>query len=74
MYKELKIRLMNSLKAELDYVAQHESDNPTKFDKLLQIKNMMLIIEQYEEIEPTLAKTINNIAEKKKWEERWKKL
>lgn len=70
MYKELKIRLMNSLKAELDYVAQHESDNSTKFDKLLQIKNMMLIIEQYEEIEPTLAKTINNIAEKKKWEER----
>lgn len=69
MYPELKTRLLNSLKAELDYVTKFETDRPTKFDKILQIKNMMLLLEQYEEIEPTIAKTINELAQKKRFEE-----
>lgn len=69
MYLELKTRLMNSLKAELDYVTKFETDKMTKFDKMLQIKNIMLLLEQYDEIEPTIQKAINEIARKKKFEE-----
>lgn len=69
MYKALKFRLINSLKAELDYVAKFETDKMTKFDKMLQIKNMMLLLEQYDEIEPAIQKAINDIAQKKKFEE-----
>lgn len=69
MYLELKTRLMNSLKAELDYVAKFETDKKTKFDKMLQIKNMMLLLEQYDEIEPAIQKAINELAQKKKFEE-----
>ena len=69
MYKELKTRLMNSLKAELDYVTKFETDKMTKFDKMLQIKNMMLLIEQYDEIEPAIQKAINELAQKKRFKE-----
>ena len=69
MYKELKTRLMNSLKAELDYVIKFETDKMTKFDKMLQIKNMMLLLEQYEELEPAIQKAINELAQKKRFEE-----
>lgn len=69
MYPELKTRLMNSLKAELDYVKKFETDKMTKFDKMLQIKNMMLLLEQYEEIEPAIQKAINDLAQKKKFEQ-----
>jgi hypothetical protein len=69
MYLELKTRLMNSLKAELDYVTKFETDKMTKFNKMLQIKNMMLLLEQYEEIEPAIQKAINDLAQKKRFEE-----
>ena len=69
MYLELKTRLMNSLKAELDYVAKFETDKMTKFDKMLQIKNMMLLLEQYEKLEPAIQKAINELAQKKRFEE-----
>ena len=68
MYLELKTRLLNSLKSELDYVAKFETDKMTKFDKMLQIKNMMLLLEQYEELEPAIQKAMNELAIKKKWE------
>ena len=68
MYLELKTRLMNSLKAELDYITKFETDKMTKFDKMLQIKNMMLLLEQYEEIEPAIQKAINDIAQKKRFD------
>ena len=71
MYQELKTKLMNSLKAELDYVSKFENDKIKKYEKLLQIKNIMLLIEQYDEVEPAIQKAINELAEKKKWEERW---
>ena len=69
MYLELKTRLMNSLKAELDYITKFETDKMTKFDKMLQIKNMMLLLGQYEEIEPAIEKAINDLAQKKRFEE-----
>ena len=69
MYKELKTRLINSLKAELDYVAKSETDVITKFDKMNQIRNLIKLIENYEELEPSIAKAINEIARKKKFEE-----
>lgn len=68
MYPELKTRLMNSLKSELDYVKKFETDKSTKLDKMLQIKNMMLLLEQYEELEPAIQKAMNELAIKKKWE------
>ncbi len=68
MYLELKTRLMNSLKAELDYITKFETDKMTKFDKMLQIRNLIKLIENYEELEPSLAKAINEIARKKKFE------
>lgn len=70
MYEELRERLLKSLKDEFDYVIKFEKDKMTKFDKMLQIKNMMLILEQYEKIEPAIEKAINELAEKKRWEER----
>ena len=70
MYQELKSRLLNSLKYELDYVSKFENDKIKKYEKLLQIKNIMLLIEQYDEVEPAIQKAINELAEKKKWEER----
>lgn len=69
MYPELKTRLMSSLKSELDYVAKLETDKMTKFDKMMQIKNMMLLLENYEELEPGIAKNINKLAHKKRFEE-----
>ncbi len=69
MYLELKTRLINSLKAELDYITKFETDKMIKFDKMLQIKNMMLLLEQYEEIEPAIQKAINELAQKKRFEE-----
>ena len=69
MYLELRTRLMNSLKAELDYITKFETDKITKFDKMLQIKNMMLLLEQYDEIEPDIQKAVNELAQKKTFEE-----
>lgn len=69
MYKELKTRLIKSLNAEMNYVMKFETDKKTKFDKMLQIKNMMLLLEQYDEIEPAIQKAINNLAQKKRFEE-----
>jgi deoxyhypusine synthase len=69
MYEELKYRLLKSLEAELDYVAKFEKDKSTKFDKMLQIKNIMRLIEQYEEIEPTIKKAMNELAQKKRFKE-----
>ena len=69
MYLELRTRLMNSLKAELDYITKFETDKITKFDKMLQIKNMMLLLEQYDEIEPVIQKVVNELAQKKRFEE-----
>lgn len=69
MYKELRTRLINSLKAELDYVAKSEADVITKFDKMSQIRNLIKLIENYEELEPNIAKAINELARKKKFEE-----
>ena len=72
MYPELKTRLMNSLKYELDYVKRNETDKDKKLDKMLQIKNMLILLTVYEEIEPEIAKAINELAQKKKFEEeRW---
>ena len=70
MYLELKTRLMNSLKAEADYINKSETDKKQKLKKLNDILNVVKVIENYEEIEPDIAKAINNLANKEKWEER----
>lgn len=69
MYPELKTRLMNSLKYELDYVKRNETDKDKKLEKILQIKNMLILLTAYEEIEPEIAKAINELAQKKRFEE-----
>lgn len=67
MYEELKFRLLNSLRAELDYVAKFEKDKSTKFDKMNDIMHVVKVIENYEEIEPKIADTINELARNKKF-------
>lgn len=69
MYPELKARLMNSLKYELDYVKRNETDKDKKLEKILQIKNMLILLTAYEEVEPTIQKAINELAQKKRFEE-----
>lgn len=69
MYKALKFRLLNQIKTELDYVDKFETDKPTKFDKMLQLKNMKQLIENYEELEPEIAAAMNRLAYKKKFEQ-----
>ena len=69
MYLELKAKLLNSLKYELDYVKRYENDKEKKLDKMLQIKNMLILLTVYEEIEPEIAKAINELTQKKKFEE-----
>jgi deoxyhypusine synthase len=68
MYDELKFRLINSLKYELDYVSKFEENKMKKYQKILQIKNVMIVLENYEEMELDIAKMINQHAQKKKWE------
>lgn len=70
MYLELKTRLMNSLKAEADYINKAETDKKQKLKKLNDILNIVKVIDNYEKIEPDIAKAINNLANKEKWEER----
>lgn len=67
MYKDLKDRLTNALKQEFDYVSKFERDEMVKADKMLQIKNMLILLTGYEKIEPDIAKAINNLAQKSKW-------
>lgn len=69
MYKALKFRLLNQIKTELDYVDKFETDKSTKFDKMLQLKNMKQLIENYEELEPEIAAAMNRLAYKKKFEQ-----
>lgn len=69
MYPELKTKLLNSLKYELDYVKRYETDKEKKLDKMLQIKNMLILLTAYEEIEPEIAKAINDLAHKNKYSE-----
>lgn len=70
MYKELKTRLSNSLKAEADYVAKFETDKTIKFNKMNDILNITKVIEQFDELEPIIAEYINEKARKEKWIER----
>lgn len=68
MYKELKVRLINSLKAEADYVTKFENDKNIKFNKMNDILNLTKVIENYEELEPAIAKAVVELAKKEKWE------
>lgn len=67
MYLELKTRLLNSLKSELDYVTKFETDKMTKFNKMNDIMHVVKIIENYEEIEPKIADAINELAKNRKF-------
>lgn len=69
MYLALKFRLLNQIKTELDYVDKFETDKSTKFDKMLQLKNIKQLIENYEELEPEIAAAMNRLAYKKKFEQ-----
>lgn len=69
MYKDLKRRIFESLKSELDFVSKFEKDTVTKCDKMLQIKNMLVLFENYEQLEPKISKEINKIAREKKFKE-----
>lgn len=69
MYKDLKVRLINSLKAEADYVSKFEMDKTTKFDKMNDIMNLTKVLVNFEELEPIIANCINEKAKKEKFRE-----
>ena len=69
MYKELKVRLLNQLKAEADYVEKFEKDKTARFEKFNDIMNITKVLDNYEDIEPVVAKAINELAYKKKFEQ-----
>lgn len=70
MYKELYIRLMNSLKSEMDYIIKFEKDENAKLNKMTEIYRITKIIDNFDELEPTMQEFFEEKKKKQKWEER----
>lgn len=68
MYKELKTRITNTLKAEFDYVRTHEKGSNNRLDKMNDIYHIGQIIENFDELEPIIADYLNKKARKEKFE------
>lgn len=68
MYKELKIKLANTLKAEFDYVRKHENGQINRLNKMNDIFRIEQIIENFDELEPIIADYLNKKARKEKFE------
>lgn len=68
MYKELKVKLANTLKAEFDYVRTHENSSNKRLDKMNDIYHLGQVIEHFDELEPIIADYLNKKARKEKFE------
>lgn len=65
MYQKLYIKLLNTLKAEMEYIKR--IDVADKSDKMLDILHCMQVLQHYEELEPIIAEYLDNKAKKSKW-------
>ena len=68
MYKELETRLVNTLKAEYDYVKEHETNIDDKRKKIFDIFHMQQVLLNFDELEPVIADYLNKKAKKEKFE------
>lgn len=68
MYKELKVKLANTLKAEFDYVRTHENEQKDRLSKMGDIYHLGQVIEHFDELEPIIADYLNKKARKEKFE------
>ena len=68
MYKELETRLVNTLKAEYDYVKEHETNIDDKRKKIFDIFHMQQVLLNFDELEPVIADYLNKKARKEKFE------
>lgn len=68
MYKELETRLVNTLKAEYDYVKEHETNIDNKRKKMFDIFHMQQVLLNFDELEPVIADYLNKKARKERFE------
>ena len=68
MYKELETRLVNTLKAEYDYVKEHETNIDNKRKKMFDVFHMQQVLLNFDELEPVIADYLNKKAKKEKFE------
>ena len=61
-------KLANTLKAEAEYITKNETDKKAKMTKLNTLLNLAKILDNYDELEPTLQKFFYEKAQKEKWE------
>ena len=68
MYKELEMKLFNTLKGEFDYIQKQEGTKDEKSGKMMDIFHMQQIITNFDELEPIIADYLNQKAKKERWE------
>lgn len=68
MYKELEMKLFNTLKGEFDYIQKQEDTKDEKSGKMMDIFHMQQIITNFDELEPIIADYLNKKARKEKFE------
>lgn len=68
MYKELEMKLFNTLKGEFDYIQKQEDTKDEKSGKMMDIFHMQQIITNFDELEPIIADYLNRKAKKERWE------
>lgn len=68
MYKELEMKLFNTLKGEFDYIQKQEDTKDEKSGKMMDIFHMQQIITNFDELEPIIADYLNQKAKKERWE------
>jgi len=70
MYKELYLKIEKLLNEEMNEIMATETDANLKFKKLTDIYRLNKILENFDELEPTMQKFIEEKRNKKKWKER----
>lgn len=68
MYKELETKLLNTLKAEFDYVKKNENGKNNRLEKMNDIYHIQQILANFDELEPIIAEYLNNKAKKGRFE------
>ena len=68
MNKGLERKLFNVLKAEFDYIKEHEEDKNKRIAGMLDILHLEKILENFDELEPVLQKYFAEKAKKEKFE------
>lgn len=69
MNENLKDKLSEILKQEAEGIMHSDNELIEKLKQMDDISNMMKVIDNFEELEPTLKKFFKEKAEKEKWNE-----